>query len=143
MINITTLEEYDYIVSRGFEPLLDWRKFEICIELRKSIQFDIFGEGSFQTANDKFYHWIWEHSIHNCAETGVYLPTYSAVYISHIISRGSDRRMAIDARNINILSPQIHAVWDNGTTEQKQKLNIYRENQLIINLIKKDYNCTE
>jgi len=139
MIEINSRLEYDYVVSRGHQPLLDWKKYIMPIELRLLIQDEYFGAADFQKENQKFYRWVWEHSIHNCAETGLPLPTYSSVYISHIISRGSDRRMAIDPRNVNILSPQIHALWDSENKSQKQKLNIYRENQLIINLLKKDY----
>lgn len=137
MIQIVDRAEYDYIVSRGFKPLQDWRKFQMSIALRQSIQFEMFGHGNFQTANDRFYHYCWDNMPHFCSETGQPLHNYSAVYISHIISRGSNRAMAIDPRNINILSFKAHQKWENGN---RKEMNIYPSNQLIIRLLKRDYN---
>jgi len=136
MIQIVDRAEYDYIVSRGFQPLLDWRKFYMAIELRQLIQYEIFGHGNFQISNDKFYNWIWENKPHFCEETGKPLHNYSSVFISHIISRGSDRRMSIDPRNVNILSFEMHQKWETG---KKAEMNIYSGNKIIINLLKKDY----
>lgn len=140
MIKISDRSEYDLIKSRGFEPLIDWVKFDLEFTLRVTIQRELFGEVGFLQQNDRFYHWVWNNKIHCCENCGKPLHNYSAVYISHIISKGADRRIATDPRNANILCYDHHSVWEYGTKTEKQKLNIYRENQLIINLLKKDYN---
>lgn len=136
MIELTTRKEYDYVISRGYQPLIDWRRFRICQRLREQIQHDIFGAGDFQQENQKFYQWVWDHSIQVCAETGKPLNNYSAVFISHIISRGSDRRMACDPRNVNILSFESHRQWE---SPRNTTMNIYRGNQLLIRMLKNDY----
>lgn len=140
MIEITTRQEYDYAISKGRNPLLNWRMFKMNHQLRIDIQHELFGAGSFQTENQKFYEYMWANSIHCCVETGVPIENYSAVHISHILGKGSDRRMACDPRNVNILTRRVHNIWDNGTIEDKIKLNIYRENQIITNFLKKEYN---
>lgn len=138
MIEIATRAEYDYIVSRGFQPLINWRMFKLEIELRKQIQYDTFGSsGDFVKQNDKFYHWVWENSLHFCHETGRPLESYSSVFVSHIISRGANRFMAIDPRNANILCYNAHQAWEG---KYNYKMNIFRQNQLIIKLLKNDYN---
>ena len=137
MIHITTREEYDLIVGRGYQPLIDWRMFQMDVRLRLLIQSELFGTGSFTQQNQKFYKWCWDHSIYVCQETGKPLYDYSAVYISHIISKGADRRMAIDPRNVNILAYRSHNTWEYGN---RKGMNIWRMNQHIIQLLKQDYN---
>jgi hypothetical protein len=44
--------------------------------------------------------------------------------------------MAIDPRNVNILSFEAHQKWETG---KQTEMNIYPMNKLIINLLKKDY----
>jgi hypothetical protein len=149
MIEITTRAEYDYCVSRGFQPLIDWRRFKLDFFLRVDIQHEYFGSGNFQQENQKFYKWVYDHSIKRCAETGQPIHEndginrrniFSAKNVSHIITKGSDRRMAIDPRNANLLIIDIHNIWDFGTEQQKRSLNIYPMNQLIIQMLKDDYN---
>jgi hypothetical protein len=136
MIEIVSKTEYDYLVGRGFQPLQDWRNFHLDLNLRLSLQYELFGFTDFQKQNDKFYHWVWENRPHACEETGKTLYQFSAIHISHILSRGSDRRMAIDPRNVNILSFESHQKWETG---KQTEMNIYPMNKLIINLLKKDY----
>lgn len=138
MIEVNTRAEYDYLVSRGYQPLKDWRTFRMNFKLREQIQFDLFGSGDFTKQNDKFYHMVWNHSLHNCAECGQPLFDYSSVYISHIISRGSDRGLAIDLRNANVLCYKHHKFWE---SQYNYKMNIYRQNQIVIRLLKNDYLC--
>jgi len=137
MIEIITRPDYEQAVQMGFNPLLDWRNFKVNFLLRVTLQKELFGSSDFQVQNDKFYHWAWENSIKCCAETGKPLHNYSSVYISHIISRGSDRRMSIDCRNFNILSFNAHQQWESS---KNKKMNIWRMNQLVIKLLKEDYN---
>lgn len=137
MIEISTRIEYDYIVSRGHCPLINWKMFKMNHNLRIEIQYDLFNAVDFQKQNQKFYKWVWDNSIHCCFESGKPLHDYSAVFISHIISRGSDRRMSIDPRNVNILCFDAHQKWEN---KDNFKMNIWRENQLIIKMLKSEYN---
>lgn len=137
MINITTIAEYEYLVNKGYCPLKDWKWFYIDFKLRLEIQYSIFGHGDFTRQNQRFYEWMWKNSIHSCEELGTPLKNYSASFISHIISKGSDRRLAIDPRNVNILSFNQHNKWEYG---EKTKMKIYPKNKLIINILKTDYN---
>ena len=136
MIHITSQTEYDYIKSRGYEPLINWQMFQMDIKLRVNIQRELFGAAGFQQENQKFYKWCWDNKPHYCEETAIPLQNYSSVFISHIISRGADRRMSIDPRNINILSFEMHRMWESS---RNINMNVYRMNQHIINLLKKDY----
>ena len=140
MIHISTRQEYDFAVKRGYEPLINWRMFTLDFNLRINIQKEIFGAGDFQKENLKFYKWIWERKIHRCEETGRPLHYYNAVHISHIISKGANRAMATDPRNVNILSFNMHNYWEFKERKERSKMNIYRENKIIIQLLKNDYN---
>ena len=116
---------------------MDYQNFTLDFEIRLQIQYDLFGYGDFKRANERLYRYVWENSIHCCHESGRPLHNYSSVYISHIISRGSDRRMAIDPRNVNVLSYDMHQQWETG---KRKEMNIYRENLLIMEILRKDYN---
>ena len=135
MITINSRPEYEYCLKRGYQPLIDWRIFTIDIKLRIQLQYELFGT-DLEKANIKFYHYVWEHSIHKCHETGKPLNNYSSVFISHIISKGADRRMAIDPRNANILSYTAHQQWEYG---KRKRMNIWPLNRLIIKMLKDDY----
>ena len=65
---ITTREEYDYVVSRGYEPLMDAR-FPMDIHLREEIQREFFGKNT-MADNTKFYKWCIEHKPNICEECG-------------------------------------------------------------------------
>lgn len=143
-INIDDRESYDYVLLRGYKPLLD-RRFSIDIVLRVQIQREIFGHcitgrGDIPAANERFFRWIWEHKPHQCEECMKPLQNYSAVYCSHILTRGSHPEAAHDARNINILCFEHHNQWENG---DKTKMRIYPGNIRIIETIKKEYGSLE
>ena len=92
---ITDRDEYQYCIQRGFNPLLDCKFFQMEINLRVEIQKEIFGHcifgrGNIPAANERFYRWIWDHKPHRCEETMRPLFSYSAVYISHILTRGAN-----------------------------------------------------
>lgn len=131
--------EYDYIVSRGFEPLLDTKHFRMDIRLRIAIQREKFGTGHTPEENEKFYRWVWEHKPHYCEETMRPLPNYSATFISHILTRGAHPEMAHDPRNVNILCFEMHNKWENG---DRKEMRIYPANAMRIQELKKDYNET-
>lgn len=131
-------EEYNFVTSRGFEPLLDYKHFTMDIHLRVEIQTELFGRGVIDTmrANSKFFHWIWNHKPHRCEETMKPLYRYSAVYCSHILTRGAYPEMATDPRNINILSFEMHNRWENG---DRENMRIYPGNMRVIELLKREY----
>lgn len=136
MKKISTIDEYLHWTHKGFCPLCDWRNFTLDIKLRVKLQHDIFGTGNNPKNNEKFYRWVWDHRPHYCEETMYPLSVFSAVHISHILSRGSHPEMAYDCRNVNILTFKAHQQWENGN---RKWMRIYEENQLIIELLKKDY----
>lgn len=129
--------EYDYIVSRGFEPLLDTNHFRMDIRLRIAIQREKFGTGHTPEENERFYRWIWEHKPHYCECCMRPLPNYSATFVSHILTRGAYPEMAYDARNVNILCFNHHNCWEHETT--RKGMRIYAANLLRIQELKKDY----
>lgn len=138
---LTERYEYEYCVALGFEPLLDIRNFRLDIRLRVEIQRELFehcvlGRGDIPVANQRFFRWVWEHKPHQCEECLKPLHNYSAVYCSHILTRGAYPEAAHDARNINILCFEHHSQWENG---DKRKMRIYLANMRLIELMKKEY----
>lgn len=138
---ITDRDEYQYCIQRGFQPLLDIRNFRLEIGLRIDIQREIFGHcvfgrGDIPVANEWFFRWVWEHKPHQCEETMRPLANYSAVYCSHILTRGSHPEIAHDPRNINILSFESHNRWENG---DRENMRIYPGNMRLIELMKVEY----
>ena len=134
-IVIDTRELYDFVRTRGYEPLID-RRFAVEINLRVSIQCELFGRGHTPEENEHFYRFCWDHYPHVCSETMRPLHQYSAAYVSHIMTRGAHPDMAHDPRNVNILSVEMHNRWENG---DRQNMRIYRANQLTIEQLKKEY----
>jgi hypothetical protein len=139
MIQIDNRTEYQTALEIGFNPLMQWRYFEMNIRLRVVIQEELFGSISFVKENELFYRYMWNNSINVCEETGIELYEYSASYISHIISKGSDRRMATDPRNVNILCLNKHNRWEFGDIKVRKGMNIYPQNKIVIDLLKRDY----
>ncbi len=134
-IEFDTRELYDYARARGYEPLID-KRFSVEINLRVSIQRELFGTGHTPEENEKFYRWCWEHYPHYCAETMRPLRQYSAVFVSHILTRGAHPEMAHDPRNVNILCFEMHNKWENG---KRENMRIYLQNQLTIQQLKDEY----
>lgn len=134
---IDSPELYEYAQKKGFEPLTDTRFFKVEIGLRKTLQYELFGAGHTSTENEKFYRWVWEHKPHYCEECMKPLRGYSAVYVSHILTRGANPEIAHDPRNVNILCFKHHAEWENGN---RAGMRIYARNQITIDELKKEYN---
>lgn len=132
MIEIDSLDAYNYAVGRGYEPLLD-KRFDVEIHLRVQIQKDLFGDF---TNHDKFYHWVWEHRPHICEETMRPLSKYSAVHISHILTKGACPEMAHDPRNVNIFCLAAHNRWEFG---DRTAMRVYPKNLETIRMLRKDY----
>lgn len=133
---ITTREEYDYVVSRGYEPLTDAR-FQMDIHLREEIQREFFGKNT-MADNAKFYKWCIEHKPNICEECGKPIRYASAVNVSHILTRGAFPEMAMDPRNTNILCFECHNKWENSTT--RKGMIIKARNERTIEMLKKEYN---
>jgi hypothetical protein len=135
--------EYDLCTSRGVEPLLDAR-FKMDIRLRIQIQQELFGRGVYgqdvQRANERFFRWIWEHKPHRCEETLRPLYNYSAVYCSHILTRGAFPEIATDPRNINLLCYEMHEKWEHGN---RKEMRIYNKNLATIEILKNEYQTSQ
>lgn len=134
-IRISTRDEYNYCRTLGYEPLVD-KRFAMDIHLRVDVQRELFGTGHTPEENEKFYRWCWDHKPHWCEETMRPLHQYSAVYVSHILTRGAHPEMAHDPRNVNILCFEKHNQWENG---DRERMRIWRSNQLQIQTLKTEY----
>lgn len=134
-IKIEDWDCYQYAKKRGYEPLID-KRFIIDIDTRIDIQQRLFGKGHSPEENDRFYRYCWDIYPHVCSECLKPLRQYSAVYISHIKTRGSHPQMAHDVRNINILCFEHHNQWENGN---RKHMRIYPGNQRIIEELINDY----
>lgn len=139
---ISTREEYEYCLTSGFNPLVDTKHFEMDIFLRVEIQRELFGLCVFgrgeniQAANERFFRWVWDHKPHVCEETMKPLHQYSAVHVSHILTRGAFPEMAHDPRNTNILTLEAHNKWEHG---DQKRMRIYAKNIKMIELLKSEY----
>ena len=136
ILKIEDWDCYQYAKKRGYEPLID-RRFGMDINTRIEIQQHLFGEGHSPEENERFYRYCWDIYTQVCSECMKPLRQYSAVYISHILSRGAFTDCAHDVRNINILCFDCHQRWENG---DRKSMRIYSRNMRIINDLKRDYN---
>lgn len=135
--HITEKGEYDYCVQHGIEPLID-DNFTIDIKLRVELQESKFGtRKNIPAMNQKFFHWVWLHKDHFCEECLRPLHNYSAVYVSHILSRGAHPEMAFDPRNNNILCFEHHNQYEFG---DRENMRIMKKNAAIIQKLKDEYN---
>lgn len=134
---IETREEYDYCVSRGYEPLRD-KRFDLDHDLRVEIQREKFGRGNKEENNIRFYHYAWKIAEPKvCEECGRRLEGYSSVFISHICSRGAHPELAYDLRNFNLLCHRCHSLWESPIT--RKGMRIYNKNLRTIEQLKKEY----
>lgn len=132
---IDTWAEYNYAQERGYEPLTDAR-LPMAPAFRVEVQRSLFGRGHTPEENERFYRWCWEHKPHVCEECLRPLRHYSAVHISHILTRGAHPDMAHDPRNVNVLCLEHHRAWENG---KRAAMRIYEKNQLTIQQLKQEY----
>lgn len=131
---ITTREEYNYALARGYDALLDDR-FPMDIALRKEIQKEKFG-GNNARGNGVFYRYCLENKPLVCEECGRPIDYPSAVNVSHILTRGAHPAIAHDPRNVNILCFEHHQRWENG---DRKSMHIYPKNEKTIQQLKKEY----
>lgn len=134
-IEIDCWQDYDYCLSQGFEPLAD-NRFIVKHDIRITAQQRLFGKGNSEEQNIKFYKWVWAHRPHYCEECMKPLNEYSAVHVSHILSRGAFPNMAYDIRNINILCYKHHAQYENG---DRESMRIFAKNEITISELKREY----
>lgn len=147
-IIIDSIEGFDLCLKKGINPLFWHRIFKLEINLRVDIQNKLFGlseigKVNIIKSNEKYYRYCYNHSNLSCENCGkkVYSCTniynnYSSVYISHILSRGSNPKMAHDPRNHNVLCLHCHNKWEFGN---KKEMLIYFDNLVVIDEIKRDY----
>lgn len=129
-IKISSLQDFKSVRKYGLNPFLN-ENFEMDIYSRVKIQNQFFKSDS------DFYRFCWDNMAHFCEETGLKLRSYSACFISHILSRGAFPEMRYDMRNINILSLPEHQKWE---SEKKINMYIYQKNMKRIELLKSEYN---
>lgn len=134
---IDNFECYDYCVKRGYQPLIDEKLFTLDINLRKEIQKIKFG-GNDNDGNERFYKYCIAHKLMVCEECGKPINHPSAINVSHILSRGSHPEMAHDPRNVNILCPEHHEMWEHSTTREGMRIN--EKNKKRIERLKTEYN---
>lgn len=132
---IETREQYDLCKAHRIEPLID-NRFPMAVSLRKEIQRELFGKGHTPEENEKFYRFCWKVYPHICQECMKPLHEYSAVYVSHILTRGANPELAHDPRNVNILCFRCHSVWENG---RRENMRIYLSNQSKIEHLRNEY----
>jgi len=138
LIAIDTRSDYDLCREQGFEPLLDQR-FAMDHNLRVSVQRELFGTGHTPEENEKFYRWCWRHLPHVCSECMKPLKEYSAVYVSHNLTRGAYPEMAHDPRNVTILCFEHHNQYEHRPTRERMRIfasTEYRNEQLL-----QEYQC--
>lgn len=147
MQQIQTKTEYDYLISRKFQPLILNQYFNIEHGLRVEIQMALFGrsflnKGNVLQGNQRFYEWCWKNILgiegdHICENCTCELYDYSATHVSHIISRSNRSDLAHDPRNVNILCKKCHDQWENIYT--RKNMNIFILNSRIINMLIAEY----
>jgi len=141
-IKINTTSDYNTLSEMGFLPLMDWRRFQIDIQLRITLQSRLFGRveighGNIPQANQRFYKYCWDNSLVKvCQECQKHLTQYGAIHISHIQTRGGHSERAHDPRNFNLLCATHHEQWENG---DQSVMKIRKENGRIIKLLNQDY----
>lgn len=126
----TTYDEYLLAKQYGIDSLLFNQNFKLDIKLRIEIQNDLF------KSDFMFYKYCWNNMPNICEESGIKLTKYSAVHISHILSRGAYPEMRYDPRNVNILTLENHHKWE---SEKKTDMYIYNKNIKRIKLLKNEY----
>lgn len=143
-VTIETEAEYEYMRSRGAEPLLGYcgsLAIDVIPTLRIYLQRKEFGhcelsKGNVPKGNERFYRWVWDKKAHYCEECLIPLQNYSATFVSHILSRSGHAEMAHDPRNTNILCGSCHHKWE---SRQANTMRVYNKNQKTIKTLRKEY----
>lgn len=133
-VKINTRKDYEMAKGYGFEPLVD-NRFELEHNLRVEIQKELWPDHT-PGSNERFYKFCWTHKKHICEECMKPLKAYSAVHVSHILTRGAYPEMAHDCRNVNILCLDCHNRWEN---KDRENMRIYGVNEYTIEQLKDEY----
>ena len=145
---ITIREEFELCLSYGVNPLFWHRFIKLDVNLRISLQNELFGKselgkGNVVIANDRYYHYCFDNSLLVCENCGTSFfvkenidGCYSSRNVSHIISRGARADLAHDPRNHNMLCGRCHSEWENGN---KQGMLIYMDNMVVVRELNNDY----
>ena len=129
-MKIYSLNDFKNANKYGFNAFLD-NECDMSINVRIMIQNKLFKTDS------QFYKYCWSNLPHFCQETGLKLRSFSACFVSHILSRGAFPEMRYDIRNINILSLPEHQKWE---SEKKVEMYIYKKNLKTIEKLIQEYN---
>ncbi len=134
-IEISTREEYELLINRGYEPLTG-----VCAPLKAYFDIDNLLRRELQAERFKtiiaFYKFCYAISNKICEECGIELPYYSAKNVSHILSRGAHIAISLDPRNFNLLTYQNHQRWESG---DRQNMKIYNKNQETMQMLNLEY----
>lgn len=131
-IPITTQQEFDLAIDKGFDPLID-KRFNLEINLRVQIQNDFFRKDK-----TKYFKYCFsKKSVGWCEECGLPLRSYSACFVSHLLTKRPHPEKYFDPRNNNIVCLNCHQTWETGNREG---MKIFERNQITIQLLKKEYN---
>lgn len=137
MTEIKNIDDFIYWSELNFYPLNDWKRFRVDIYLRVQLQNEIFGKGNKPQVNEKYYRYCYEVKPQVCEECCRPLENYSAVNVSHILTKGAHPEMAKDPRNSHLLCFHHHEQAEHEITHVKMK--IWQIDQHIIRMLKEDY----
>lgn len=134
-IEISTKEEYQHLISRGYEPLTGYcaplrAYFDIDNVLRRELQKERF------KTKESFYKFCYAISNKICEECGLELNYYSAINVSHILTRQAHPVIALDPRNFNLLTFNNHRRWETG---DRKNMKIYNKNQETMQMLQLEY----
>ncbi len=97
--------------------------------------------------DESTYEEVWDNSpSKTCEECGTYLGedfrdfegrVNDKRFYSHILTKASFPEHRNNPNNFNLLCPKCHSYWENATKEQKEKMNIWDNNKIIIKKLKK------
>jgi len=126
--------DYDKVKIAWIEPLIMPQLFRF--DNRKLIIKRLFPVIS-PDNDQKYYRWMWEIKPHWCENCATPLQGYSAVYISHIKTRGAHTELRYDPMNSNILCTECHNKWEYGTLKERRSMYVYWKNILNENMYEK------
>jgi 5-methylcytosine-specific restriction endonuclease McrA len=126
-IEIRNVDDYLQYKGEWVEPLILSEIFNVIN--REEIIKTLFPENT--PENDfRFYQWIWRIKPHWCENCGLPLKNYSAIFVSHIKTRGAHTEIRYEPLNANLLCLECHNKWEYGTLEKKETMFIYWLNLL-------------
>lgn len=93
------------------------------------------GKSRIVKINENYYRESYENSNKKCEECGLPLPEYSAIWVSHILSRNDFPELRDHPLNHNILCGEHHSQWESPLL--RKTMRIYPKNkETILKLLK-------